>query len=351
MKTLLQILSIVLIILFAFSCSDDDSGQRPPESETLFDIYVVGREDNTLETNYAKIWKNDIATELTMGNSITDAQDVFVYEDDVYVAGMEYEGNHSVAKIWKNGVASNLTSGATDATAYSVKVNASGVFACGYEKNENGVWVATYWHNGVSTPLSNGIENSYAKDIAVSNNNVYVAGRVIIDGYTIACLWKNGVLTELANADYYSSAESVFVDGNDVYVAGFKESDTNDRATIWKNGVEINLSTTNDSYAQCIKVVDGKVYVGGWEHFSGSDVATVWIDGEANYLTDASKNAVVYAIAIYQNDVYATGFEENDNENAGIIKVWKNGEEMTSLTSGLKPAYATGIRVVSRSFF
>ena len=336
----------ILTTVFFLSCSKDDD-DVDKQTEKPVDIYVVGREANTPQTSYAKIWKNGIATELTMGNSIADAQDVFVFDDHIYVAGTEYQNGHHVAKIWKDGQATNLTdvSGIRDATAYSVKVNGNGVFACGEEENSAGIRVAKYWKNGVATPLTNGIENAYARSMFVSNNDVYVAGRAYIDGRSIACLWKNGVLNELSNSNYFASAMSVFVDGNDVYVAGFEESDANDVAKVWKNGVGIPLSD-NDSYAECVKVVNGKVYVGGWEHFSGSDVATIWIDGVATHLTDASKNAAVYDIAVIGDDVYATGFEENDNENAGIIKIWKNGEETTSLTSGLNPAFATGIYVV-----
>ena len=344
-----QKISVCLFtVLIQVSCSTDNS-ITTNTTENTEEVYAVGRQENTSETSFAKIWTNDIATDLTSGGSIADAQDVFVYGDAVYVAGSEYEyeGNHYVAKIWKNGIATNLSSvlATTDATAYAVKVNADGVFACGYEKNNTGIWVAKYWDKGVSVPLTNGIENAYAKDMAVSNNTIYVVVRAAIDGHTKACLWKNNVLTELANSDYYSTAEAIFVDGNDIYVAGFKESDTNDIAMLWKNGVPIPLSA-NDSYAECVKVVDGKVYVGGWEHIAGSDVATIWIDGTPNYITDGSKDAAVYDIDIVGESLYAAGWEENEDGTFSVAKVWKNNEEI-SLTSGTTNAYATGIIVVN----
>ncbi len=352
MKKYPKFIFIFCVGFFYLSCSKDDAS-NPENPENPVDIYTVGRENNTSETSYAKIWKNGIASELTAGISISNANDVCVYGNDVYVAGNEYsnEDQHYVPKIWKNGVATNYSNalGNTDGTLYSVTANNSGVFACGYERNTAGIWVATYWDNGLPVPLTNGIENAYAKDIAINNSNIYVVGRASIDGHTKACLWKDGVLTELANGDYYSTSESVCVVGNDVYIAGFKESDANDMAMLWKNGVEIPLSdTANDSYAMSIKVVDNKVYSGGWEQISGIDVATVWIDGVANPITDGTKNANILDIEIIGNNVYASGYEEDASGNVGIAKLWKNGEEMYSLTNIPNNGYAAGISVVNR---
>ena len=44
-------------------------------------------------------------------------------ESDVYVAGDEFNGSHTVAKYWKNGVPVLLTDGSKDAFASSVFVS------------------------------------------------------------------------------------------------------------------------------------------------------------------------------------------------------------------------------------
>ena len=45
-------------------------------------MYIVGYEGNV-----AKYWKNGVATSLTDGIKSTDATDIFVSGNDVYVAG------------------------------------------------------------------------------------------------------------------------------------------------------------------------------------------------------------------------------------------------------------------------
>lgn len=111
----------LLIILLNFSCSKDDS--IPTEKERPVDVYVVGSEYISQTTSYAKIWENDIPSELTSGNSIADATDVFVYGDDVYVVGYETSiDGKGIAKLWKNGEGTPLTDGKQSAWLDGISV-------------------------------------------------------------------------------------------------------------------------------------------------------------------------------------------------------------------------------------
>ena len=104
---------------------------------------------------------------------------------------------------------------------------------------------------------------------------------------------------------------------------------------------------SNESSAECVKFANGKIYASGYEHVNGKDNATIWIDGVANHLTDGTKNAAAESLFIHNNNVYVAGYEVNENGDVGIIKVWKNGQEIV-LTDGTMYAYATGIYVVNK---
>ena len=81
------------------------------------DVYVAGHYGN-----YAKVWKNGIATDLSDGTELAEARSVFVSGSDVYVAGNIFKQGI----LWKNGVPTNLLyEGAEGATAYAVFVTSS----------------------------------------------------------------------------------------------------------------------------------------------------------------------------------------------------------------------------------
>lgn len=55
--------------------------------------------------------ENGVATNLSDGTKNALANAVYVYGNDVYVAGDEDNATVRVAKVWKNGIATSLTDG------------------------------------------------------------------------------------------------------------------------------------------------------------------------------------------------------------------------------------------------
>jgi hypothetical protein len=66
---------------------------------------------------------------------------------------------------------------------------------------------------------------------------------------------KKVVITDLA-AGVDSNASSIAVFGGDVYVAGDYNDTSTQTACYWKNGVRTDLSTTGNSAARAIVVVE-----------------------------------------------------------------------------------------------
>jgi len=189
----------------------------------------IGITDNILNgtQNYiAKYWKNGNAINLTDGSKSAQAWSIAVSANDAYVAGTEWNGDSykdangdqwqkGIAKYWKNSQAINLTDGSNSANAISIAVSGTDVYVAGIEwdgqsyQDANGYSlrksVAKYWKNGKVVNLTDGTEDAEAKSIAVSGNDVYVAGTVA--GH--ATYWKNGSAVTLSNVE--SDANCIFL--------------------------------------------------------------------------------------------------------------------------------------------
>jgi hypothetical protein len=266
---------------------------------TTADVYVAGTENGI-----AKVWKNGLATNLSILTDSAEAYSVFVSGTDVYVAG---EKNRK-ATVWKNGVATILTTG-TNIVGYANSVFVSGidVYVVGTEKNFIGIYTsaAKVWKNGVATNLAVGsFTDLEAKSVFVAGSDVYVAGGIFdLSNEGKSVVWKNAVPTILTNSNDVGAAASVYIFGSDVYVGGYLNGD----AAIWKNGITINLPS-NTFY---------------------SDVTSVFVVG---------------------SDVYASGYGQDSTGTFTTAKMWKNGIE-TTLSSGNTETYANSIFVKSTDVY
>jgi hypothetical protein len=92
------------------------------------------------------------------------------------------------------------------------------------------------------------------------------------------------------------------------------------------------------------------LYAAGWEDNSGGyDIATVWkIDGSTVTpvaLTDGTRDAGVYALAVSGGSLYAAGYER-DSYDERVAMVWRiDGSRVTpvALTNGTRDAAVFGI--------
>ena len=129
-----------------------------------------------------------------------------------------------------------------------------------------------------------------------------------------------------------------------VYIAGSISKGTVAVATYWKNGVATQLTDgTKGAIAYSIAVSGNDIYVGGIEQDTPGRNAIIkyWKNGIPTTLS-VGPLAEFGSMTVVGNDVYVTGSEA---ENIGrVAKYWKNGVE-TRLTDGKYYAHAYGIAV------
>ncbi|HMU10996.1 MAG TPA: hypothetical protein PKC54_13385 [Ferruginibacter sp.] len=310
------------------------------------DVYAAGYESNGTHT-IAKYWKNGVAVNLTSGTNDAEAYSIFIDGNDIYAAGWEMQGTNRVAKYWKNGTAVNLTNGTFDAMATQIILFNNDVYVSGYEGGVSSSRQAKYWKNGTAVNLAaNATELSRATSIAVSGTDVYVTVN-IYNPSPRATIFKNGVLTDLSGGFTTSSANAVVLNGTDVYVAGMHSSVV---SQYWKNGVATILPSTaalGETAAFSIFISGTDIYAAGFEKTPAGqgniEVAKYWKNGVITNLTDATHHASANSIVVSGADIYAAGYEENASGN-GVAKYWKNGTAV-SLTNGTNDAEAFSIVV------
>lgn len=128
------------------------------------DVYVAGSESGDI-VRRAKYWKNGVSTFLTNGSEFSsEAIDIAVSGKDVYCVGnVQYYDNTTAAKLWKNGEPQSLP-GATRVS--SVFVFNNDVYVAG-EGLSNSIKGPMYWKNGVPVDLPTDGNGTFATSIFV----------------------------------------------------------------------------------------------------------------------------------------------------------------------------------------
>ncbi len=145
----------------------NDSYQGYSVFTTNGDVYMTGRSDPPAYS--PQYWKNGTAHVLP-GKDLAEtiiATSIFVDKNDVHVGGWKMNSTHKeVAVYWKNNVLQELSDGTQNAKINNVFGFEDNVYLVGYENNGLRT-VAKYWKNGVPTELTNGLANANATDIVV----------------------------------------------------------------------------------------------------------------------------------------------------------------------------------------
>ena len=191
------------------------------------DIYVAGGNheyspDDPATFQFARYWKNGVATSLTNGLvypvnngslSYPNTTAIVASGSDVYVAGWQLNGStlSQRALYWKNGSVHFLTDSVNSSAANAICVSGNDVYVAGYQ-DIKGVSYASYWKNGVSKTLTTGTGGSEGLSIVVSGSDVYVAGWENINGASVARYWKNGIAVNLSNGTKRAAARAIYIE-------------------------------------------------------------------------------------------------------------------------------------------
>ncbi len=205
------------------------------------DVYLSGVLTYTYDT--AVYWKSGVIYYVA---TPALANSIFVSGDSVYLGGETlnfFSAPTSEATYWVNGVATNLSNGITNSSADQIFVSQGAVYVAGIEYNASNTWVGTFWKNGVDNNLTSGSDSSGAGALYVSGTDMYVAGSQRIGGKDVATYWKNGIAVNMLNPAESSSANAIFVVDSDIYLAGYTVNTNGMQiATYWKNGQPVYLS-------------------------------------------------------------------------------------------------------------
>ena len=211
-----------------------------------------------------------------------------------------------------------------------------------------GHYYATLWKDGKRQLLTDGSADSFCNGVYVDGNKVYVVGCEAIgdlfdDGYyepyplNVGVMWQFEVGNEtqvtrsvLSDGKRATSPVAVAAAGENIYAAGFETLENSDRkAVYWRNGQMEYLSDgSTDALAYCVAAEGNDVYVGGYvqpaDNKSGG-IACIWKNGVAQNLTDGSTLAKVNAICIDGGVLYAAGAEKvSGGRWKGVL--WKDGQ-------------------------
>jgi len=304
---------------------------------TVASVYTAGFEFSPNGVSVSRLWKDGVSRDLSNGANTARANSVCVVGGDVYAAGFENNFDlRPVARLWLNGNPVSLSTGVNPTEAKSVFVS-NNVYVVGVERDGQSS-MAKLWIDGHQTNLSSGSRSAEARSVFVPSDNLYyyVAGYEVGEqGRDVARLWTNdqGQLQQLSNGSMDEQAMSVYVSNGNAYVAGFgKNGEGKTVARLWINGAPLNLSDgRRNARANAVFVTDNNTYyvVGHEYNANGVSVAKLWTNDAAHSqnqdLSNGATNADALSVYVIGNGVYVVGSEENITFRRPTGRLWLNG--------------------------
>ncbi len=287
-----------------------DEGPRASDATDIFikgnNIYVVGSKKNEQYEDRPVLWENGVERLLNINGISGEANSIFV-SDTIYIGGYESDGFTKHGKLWIFSNGWDVTSpNGGESEVKSVYVDQNNVYLSGYEY-EGDQPLAKYWIFNSGNPdyfeevvleqPEIGIDN-VGNSIIVKNNKIYVAG----SNGSGATLWIDNVPTNLYPEDSKFSGKSIFIKDNDVYVAGTGGDITDNMGWYWKNGMLTKLSRGDAEYevVNSIAVGEENVYVAGYLRTGEDDWAALWTNNNPEDLTKTKKRSWAHSVKVVE---------------------------------------------------
>ncbi|CAL2086095.1 conserved exported protein of unknown function [Tenacibaculum sp. 190524A02b] len=311
-KDLMSLFFLSLFLLTA--CSENEAPANIIEEPKVYVVYW--EYDETTSNGIVKLWQDGSVSNISDTSKDAWANDIFITDkNDVYIGGYIF-GNSLTPTLWKNGVVTSLTEGIEKGTVNDVYVHNNDVYLAGNSATVTSPDRATLWKNKKPTILSNIL--SKATKVIVHNNDVYVIGSIGVR----PVVWKNGEKTFLTDGTHTASVEDIAVYDNNVYILGKEHNGTKHVIKLWKNGVATNITDGNFSATpSSIAIEKGDIYVAGQEKSAGY-IPKVWKNGVATNLTDGKKYAFPNDLFVFENTTYTAGSISNTKKEDAVL--WKN---------------------------
>lgn len=298
-----------------------------------YDIFILTHEYIEHVKSYPKLWKNGIGTPLTDINS--NGTDIFLANDDVYVAGNIYNGNGFTPGYWKNSVFVPHYDPTVFAQCSSIFVDGNDVYLSGIVSNEI-KFTAVYWKNGKRETLpTSSLQRAEATSIAVSGGDVYVACFVVNDSNPpFSLYWKNSQEILLTDQGVVSD---IRVTGNDVHVVGPHKGYRDQFPVVYtKNGVSQTLTTSGvrRGAANSLLVHGTDVYIAGTEmaeENGNQPMARVWKNGVPIDVIEGPQHSSAGEVRIIDENIIIAG-EMRDGED--LVIFYKFNDQIVTLTRG-----------------
>jgi len=358
------IVAISIMVLFS-ACKTNKSLVSPKNNTKDVNIYVTGYEynDSKFESSIeemsdevgmrhvAKLWKNGKDLPLENSEFYSDAKDVVVKNQDVYVVGNILPDEKHVSTMWKNGKTQKLTDGIKNGYTSSVRIEDNNVYVLGARYDLTN-YIIKVWKNGISTDVIRSKNWVDASSMFIYKGDVFICGNERsgdrdeqrYNNKNVAKIWKNGKAQNLTDGHHSAFALSVYVENGIVYAAGYEIENDKYIAKLWIDGKVQNISdSSNNTFARSIFVSKGNVYIVGNETINGIEVAKLWINNKAQNLTNGKNHSLATAVFVHKKNVYVVGYEKNDIERH-VAKLWINGEAQ-DLTDGTKNAWGNSVFV------
>jgi len=187
--------------------------------------------------------------------------------------------------------------------------------------------------------------------------DVFIIGTVFSNTY-IPVLWKNGASYYLSGNNNYGFATGMAVVDTNVYVSGYIfDSGGYQQGRYWKNLAEANLSEGLIRHTTNRMTVSGNdIYVTGFQEADLQNafinIAEYWKNGKEILLSDTTQDTRATAIAINGNDVYVTGDTQPPSLyfTNRVAALWKNGVQTKLATVG-QSSFTTGIVIANNDVY